>query len=108
MSHRKTFLGTRKRVRIIHGKRAIIVRVIEVLLYMYIVLILGTLEERGMHHWQAELGVSAEVEESGNLTMTAKEKLRQQKLLRTIYTAPFSQKLSIKLPFLKYLPFYPR
>ena len=75
---------------------------------VYIVLILGTLEERGMRHWQAELGVSVEDEESGNLTMTAKEKLRQQKLLRTLYTVPFSQKLSTKLPFLKYLPFYPR
>ena len=33
LSYRKTFLGTQKRVRISHGKRAIGVRIIEVLLY---------------------------------------------------------------------------
>ena len=35
LSYRKNFVGTKKRVRISHGKRAIGVRVIEVRLYMY-------------------------------------------------------------------------
>ena len=33
LSHRKNFVGTKNRVRTIHGKRAIGVRAIEVLLY---------------------------------------------------------------------------
>ena len=34
MSYRENFVGTQKRVRIIHGKRAIRVRAIEVTLYV--------------------------------------------------------------------------
>ena len=36
LSYWKNFVGTEKRVRIIHGKRAIRVRAIEVILYLYI------------------------------------------------------------------------
>ena len=35
-SYRKNFLGTQKRLRIIHGKRAIRVRAIEVILYVHL------------------------------------------------------------------------
>ena len=37
LSYWKNFLGTEKRVRIIHGKRAIRVRAIEVILYLELV-----------------------------------------------------------------------
>ena len=70
-------------------------------------LIVGTLEERGMLHWQAELGVTDE-EVYENEKMIDKDKIRYKKLLKTIYTVPFSQKLSAKLPFLRLLPFYPK
>lgn len=60
-----------------------------------------------MLQWQAELGVKDEEEESED-KITDKDRLRHQKLLRTIYTVPFSQKLSKIFPFLKFLPFYPR
>ena len=70
-------------------------------------LILGTLEERGMLQWQAELGVTDE-EEIENEKMIDKDKKRYKELLKTIYAVPFSQKLSAKLPFLRLLPFYPK
>ena len=65
--------------------------------------IAGTFEERGMHHWQAELGVSEHSED-----ISAQDKIRHQRLLKTIYTVPLSRTLSKRLPFLNFLPFYPR
>ena len=50
--NRKHFLGTRKRVRISHGKRAIVVRVIEVLLYNNYFVISGRVR---MDEWLALL-----------------------------------------------------
>ena len=67
----------------------------------------GTLEERGMLAWQAELGVTEE-EDKETQEETDKDQTRNKELLRTIYTVPFSRKLSKKLPFLRFLPFYPK
>ena len=67
-----------------------------------------------MHHWQAELGTEGDDEDNEKSTSTensdsiTKDKLRQQRLLKTIYTVPFARTISKRFPFLKYLPFYPR
>ena len=72
----------------------------------FVLIFPGTLEERGMLAWQAELGVTEE--DNDTQEETDKDQKRNKELLRTIYTVPFSRTLSKKLPFLRFLPFYPK
>ena len=71
----------------------------------FLLTITGTLEERGILAWQAELGVVDE--EKSDETIPIKDELRTKKLMQTIYTIPYINQILEKLPRLAYVPFCP-
>ena len=67
---------------------------------------LGTDKERGLSAWKDILDV--EDTDTDEIKQDSKEAIRRERLLETIYTLPICAKLLNKMPFLRFLPIYPR
>lgn len=65
----------------------------------------GTLEERGILAWQAELGVKQD--DTSENTIPVRDEIRNKKLMETIYTIPYINKILQKIPGLSYVPICP-
>ena len=66
----------------------------------------GTPEERGMVAWKSELQGGDADDTGTEKSERARERLR--KVNQTLYRVPFADKLLKKLPFLRFIPVYPR
>ena len=73
-------------------------------------LVLGTLKERGMIEWQAELGVDipnkTESSEGKNKELSRKDK-RTINVSKVIYDIPFFPRFMLSWRLIKYIPVFP-
>ncbi|XP_052804781.1 solute carrier family 23 member 1-like [Mya arenaria] len=67
----------------------------------------GSDEERGMVSWKKSLGVDEDDLDTETKVIN-KEVERRRKVMQTVYTVPYCATLLKKMPFLRFIPFYPK